>query len=321
MKYKTTHSILLLVLSISIFGCNGDANSNAKTETNKKPKIALIMKSLANDFFSTMEDGAVAHQKENSDQYELITNGIKDERDLSRQSALVDEMVASGVNAIVIAPADSKALVPALRRAKKVGVVVINIDNRLDAEILKKEGVQIPFVGPNNKEGAKTVAAYLARKLKEGSEVAVLEGIQTSFNGTQRRLGFEEAMKEGNLKIVTSQTAQWETSQANVISTSILTKHENLKAILAANDNMALGAIAAIKALGKSEDILVVGFDNIAAVQSAIKDGKILATVDQHGDKLAVFGIEYALRLLENPDAKVDDLETPVDLITKEDLK
>ena len=318
---RFTLSFLLASFLLGIIGCNGDTKPEVKTEKNSKPKIALIMKSLANEFFSTMENGAVEHQKENSEKYELITNGIKDEKDLSRQSALVDEMVASGVDAIVIAPADSKALIPALRRAQKAGVVVINIDNRLDAEIMKKEGVSIPFVGPNNKEGAKTVGAYLARKLKEGSEVAILEGIQTSFNGNQRKLGFEEAIEEGKLKLVSSQSAQWEPNIANTITTSILTKYKNLKAIFAANDSMALGAIAAIKSLGKSEEILVVGFDNISAVQSAIKDGKILATVDQHGDKLAVFGIEHALKLLENPDAKVEDIETPVDLITKKDLE
>ena len=96
----------------------------------------LIMKSLANEFFSTMAAGAEAHHSEHADQYELLVNGIKDESDLGRQVAFVDEMVAAGVDAIVIAPADSKALVPALRKAMKAGVVVVNIDNRLDSESL-----------------------------------------------------------------------------------------------------------------------------------------------------------------------------------------
>ena len=111
------------------------------------------MKSLANEFFSTMATGAETHQSENSDQYDLLVNGIKDESDLGRQVALVEEMVAAGVDAIVIAPADSKALVPALRRAIKAGVVVVNIDNRLDAEVLESENVAIPFVGPDNRSG------------------------------------------------------------------------------------------------------------------------------------------------------------------------
>lgn len=315
----------LLLLCAAIMGCDSQTEQSQKTSDakpeSKKPKIALIMKSLANDFFSTMAKGAETHQQAHSDDYELVVNGIKDERDLSRQVALVEEMVANGVDAIVIAPADSKALVPALRRAREAGVVVINIDNKLDEEILATEKIEIPFVGPDNKAGAKKVGDYLASKLKAGDEVIVLEGIRTSFNGTQRRLGFEEAMQAANIKIADSQSAQWEMSMANTLALSMLSEHPNVKAILAANDSMALGALAAVKNNGKAGEVAVVGFDNIAAVQQAIKEGQILATADQHGDQLAVFGIEYALNLLKDPNAKLEDRETPVDLVTAEDLK
>ena len=294
-----------------------------KTENSetKKPRIALIMKSLANDFFSSMADGAEKHQAENRETYVLVVNGIKNETDLSRQVALVEEMVASGVDAIVIAPADSKALVPALRRALQAGVIIINIDNRLDREILAQEKISIPFVGPDNKKGARKVGDYLAEKLKPGDAVAILEGIRTSFNGIQRRLGFEEAMQAANIKVIESQSAQWEMSKANTIAISMLSEHPEIKAILAANDSMALGAIAAIKTAGKAGQVQIVGFDNIPAIQAAMRDGKVLATADQHGDKLAVFGIEYALKLIEDPQAEIEDRETPVDLITAEDLE
>ena len=278
------------------------------------------MKSLANEFFSTMADGAKDHQAAHAGQYDLVVNGIKDERDLSRQVALVDEMVSGGVDAIVIAPADSRALVPVLKRAQAAGVVVINIDNRLDAALLADEGVSIPFVGPDNKVGAKKVAAHLASRLGPGDAVAILEGIRTSFNGQQRRLGFEEALKDAGLELVASQSAEWEMSRANAIASSLLNEHPRLRAILACNDSMALGAIAAVRGAGRDGQVRIVGFDNISAVQQAIREGRILATADQHGDRLAVYGIEHALRVLENPESKLQDRETPVDLITKEDL-
>jgi ribose transport system substrate-binding protein len=274
------------------------------------------MKSLANEFFSTMAEGAKQHQSQNSQQYELVVNGIKDERDLARQAAIVDEMIAAKVQAIVVAPADSKALVPVLRRAKLAGLVVVNIDNKLDEEILKAESLAVPFVGPNNLLGAKSVGQHLAKSLKPGDQVAVLEGIRTSFNATQRRLGFEQAMKDAGMQIVDSQSANWETNQANTIAASMLNAHPDLKAILAANDSMALGAMAAIKAANKTDTVQVVGFDNISAAQEAIRQGKMLATADQHGDQLAVFGIELALKLLQDPKSLPEDRETPVDLIT-----
>jgi ribose transport system substrate-binding protein len=279
------------------------------------------MKSLANEFFSTMSAGAKTHHSEHSDQYDLLVNGIKDESDLGRQVGLVDEMVAAGVDAIVIAPADSKALVPALRRAKKANVVVVNIDNRLDADVLQSENVTIPFVGPDNRSGAKKVGEFLAGKLTKGDQVAVLEGKTTAFNGIQRRLGFEQAMKEAGIEIVSSQSADWETNKANTIAASMLSEHPQIKAILAANDSMALGAVAAVKSAGKTGEVAIVGFDNIGAVQALIREGKVLATADQHGDQLAVFGIETALEILSHPDTAPADVETPVDLITAESLE
>jgi ribose transport system substrate-binding protein len=293
----------------------------AANEQGTKPRIALVMKSLANEFFSTMAKGAEQHQAANPGQYELVSSGIKDERDLGRQVALVEEMVASGVDAIVIAPADSKALVPVLRRAVDAGVVVVNIDNRLDAEVLAQEKVQIPFVGPDNRAGARRVAEHLASRLSAGDAVAILEGIRTSFNGQQRKLGFDEAIAAAGLKLVDSQSAEWEMSQANTIASSMLTAHPEIKAILACNDSMALGAVAAVKAAGRSGEVMIVGFDNISAVQQAIREGQVLATADQHGDSLAVYGIELALQLLSSPKAEPADRETPVDLITADRLR
>jgi ribose transport system substrate-binding protein len=325
-------SLFSLLLLLSCIGCESrksmPSTTSTSTTTNdnsprgtEKPKIALVMKSLANEFFSTMADGAKKHQNQNSDQYDLIVNGIKDERDLARQAAIVEEMIAAKVKAIVIAPADSKALVPALRRAKQAGLVVVNIDNKLDDEVLKAENLTVPFVGPNNLLGAKSVGDHLAKSLQAGDKVAVLEGIRTSFNGTQRRLGFEQAMKDAGIQIVDSQSANWETNQANTIAASMLSAHADLKAILAANDSMALGAIAAVKAANKTNNVRVVGFDNISAAQQAIREGRMLATADQHADQLAVFGIEFAMKLLHDSDAKLEDRETPVDLITAEQLK
>jgi len=316
---------LLPVLMLTfIAGCNFEKDSVSSqatdTDPSAKPRIALIMKSLANEFFSTMAAGAESHQAEHADEYDLVVNGIKDERDLSRQVALVEEMVASGVDAIVIAPADSKALVPVLRRAKQAGIVVVNIDNQLDRDVLKQEGVVIPFVGPDNLAGAKKVGDHLASSLAETSKkVAILEGIRTSFNAQQRLKGFTAAMDEASITIVDSQSAEWEMSKANTIASSILSEHPDISAILAANDSMALGAIAAVKSAGRSGEVQIVGFDNITAVQAAIREGKVLATADQHGDQLAVFGIEAALKEISGTAAEVN-VETPVDLITIDTL-
>src|SRR5205809_6410123 len=100
-------------------GCNKSENKPA----GGKPRIALVMKSLANEFFSTMADGAKKHQAANPDRYDLIVNGTRNETDLAGQVNLVEQMTARRVNAIVIAPADSRALVTVLKRAKEAGIL------------------------------------------------------------------------------------------------------------------------------------------------------------------------------------------------------
>ena len=159
----------------------------------------------------------------------------------------------------------------------------------------------------------------LAKALKPGDPVAVIEGIASTDNGRQRKLGFEDAMKAGGLKIVVSRPAMWETDQAQHVAAGMIAEFPNLRGILAGNDSMALGAAAAIKDAGKVEQILLVGFDSISPARALMKEKRLLATVNQHADQLAIYGIEYALEILKNS-AIPGDRETPVHLVTAESL-
>jgi ribose transport system substrate-binding protein len=303
-------SLILITLSVLVLAACSPAPETSK------PQVALIMKSLANEFFATMAKGAEAHHAAHATDYDLLVNGIKNETDLSEQVNLVEQMVARGAQAIVIAPADSKALVPVLKRAADQGVLIINIDNQLDADALAQSGLKAPFVGPDNRAGARQVGLALAKKLQPSDAVAIIEGVPTAFNGQQRRTGFEDAMKEAGMKIVSVQSGNWEMEKANALAASILSEHPTLKAILCANDSMALGVVSAIQSAGKQGQILVAGFDHISAIQPMIADGRVTATADQHADQLAVFGIEAALKILKGS-APPTNQTTAVDLITK----
>jgi ribose transport system substrate-binding protein len=316
MKSPFVLPIVLVATSLFIGGCNKPEDKTGQPTGGGKPKIALVMKSLANEFFSTMAEGAKKHQAANATTYDLIINGIKNETDLAEQVNLVEQMIAQQVNAIVIAPADSKALVTVLKRARDAGVLVVNIDNKLDADVLKQADLKVPFVGPDNRAGARKVGDALAKQLKSGDKVAIIEGIPTAFNGQQRRMGFEDAMKAAGLNIASVQSGRWEMEKANGVAAAMLSETPDLKALLCANDNMALGAVAAIQAAGKTGKVLVVGFDNISAVRPLLDKGDVVATADQHGDQLAVFGIEAALKVLKGQ-APPADQTTAVDLITK----
>jgi len=293
--------------------------SSAFADT-EKPKVALVMKSLANEFFLTMEDGAKAYQKDHSGEFDLISNGIKDETDTAGQTRIVEQMILAKVNALVIAPADSKAMVPVIKKAIDAGITVINIDNQLDPTVLKSKNLTVPFVGPDNRKGARLVGEYLAKQLKAGDEVGIIEGVSTTTNAQARTAGFKDAMEAAQIKVVSVQSGDWEIDKGNKVAASILSEYPDVKALLAGNDSMAVGAVSAVRAAGKAGKVQVVGYDNINAIKPMLKDGRVLATADQFAARQAVFGIETALKIIKGE--KVDSgtngvIETPVELVTQ----
>jgi ribose transport system substrate-binding protein len=294
--------------------------SSAFAQTAKKPVVALVMKSLANEFFLTMETGAKDYQAHNASKFTLISNGIKDETDTANQIRIVEQMIVSKVDALVIAPADSKALVPVIKKAVDAGIIVVNIDNQLDPDVLKSKDLNVPFVGPDNAKGAKLVGDYLAKKLKSGDEVGIIEGVSTTTNAQQRTAGFKDAMQAGGMKVVALQSGDWEIDKGNAVASQILNANPNIKALLCGNDNMALGAVAAVRAAGKAGKVQVVGYDNINAIKPMLADGRVLATADQYAAKQAVFGIDTALKALsahQKQSQLSSVVETPVNLVTK----
>lgn len=312
----------LVVLATSLLfiaGC-GSSESNDVGSSESKPKVALIMKSLANEFFVTMATAAEVHQELHQDAYELIVNGIKNESDLAQQVALVDQMIGIGVDAIVIAPADSKALVPALARARENGIHVVNIDNRLDREVLVEYDLVIPFIGPNNRRGAMDAANFALEQLPVGANVVILEGVTTAQNAIERRMGFEDAVAAHGANLVTKQSAVWDQTKAVEVTAAILVRHPDVQLILAANDNMALGAASAVSFADLTSDVSIVGFDNISAVHPLLRDGRVLATVEQYGDQFAVNGIELALEMI-NGQPELVDRETPLVVISRADIE
>jgi ribose transport system substrate-binding protein len=284
-----------------------------------KPKIGLVMKSLANEFFKQMEAGAEAYAAKNAAKFDFKAVGMKDERDFAAQVDAVENFVTQKYDIIVVAPADSKAMVTPLAKAVKAGVVVINIDVELDKDAKKAAGIDLAFFGPDNRAGAKLAGDALAKALGPGGKVVILEGNPEADNAQQRKKGFDDSVAEGKLQLLDSKTAHWETEEANTLMTNFLTQYHDIQGVMAANDSMALGVVKALDSAGKSGTIKVVGFDNIPAVQPLIKGGKMLATIEQYGAQMAALGIDYGLRQLAG-EKFTGWVKTDVKLITAADL-
>ena len=282
--------------------------------------VGLVMKSLANEFFKVMQEATVAWAGTRPD-IELIPVGMNSETDIDTQFAAVEKFVTQDVDLIVVAAADSVGMVAPVKKAVAAGITVVNFDVKLDTAALKQAGLpeDFLFVGPDNAEGAKLAGDALAQALGKGGKVIIIEGNPGADNATQRKNGFLQSVEEGGLELLDSKTAHWETEEANTVVSNLLVKYPDVQGIMCANDSMALGAVKAVEAAGLTGKVLIVGFDNIPAVQELIKEGKILASVDQFGPDMAKNAIEVGLRIL-NGEKLGGWIKTPVRLVTADDL-
>ncbi|MEC9468766.1 MAG: sugar ABC transporter substrate-binding protein [Pseudomonadota bacterium] len=302
------------LLKIAAAAATGLALLGGTALADDKPVVGLIMKSLANEFFQNMMVGAEEHQKRRGD-YELMAVGMQNETDFESQINAVENFITQGVDAIVVAPADSRAMVRPLKKAMEAGIVVVNFDVALDEEAKKQQGVELAFVGPDNRGGAKLAGDALGKKLGEGAKVVIIEGNPGADNATQRRLGFEDSVAEYKLDLLDSRTAHWETEEANQVFATMLTAHPDVQGVMAANDSMAIGVVKALESAGRT-DIEVIGFDNIPAVGPMIEDGRMLATVDQFGTDMAANAIDMALDVVSTGEQLQGWVKTPIELAT-----
>ncbi|MEE2866073.1 MAG: sugar ABC transporter substrate-binding protein [Pseudomonadota bacterium] len=302
------------LLKIAAAAATGLALLGGTALADDKPVVGLIMKSLANEFFQNMMVGAEEHQKRRGD-YELKAVGMQNETDFESQINAVENFITQGVDAIVVAPADSRAMVRPLKKAMEAGIVVVNFDVALDEEAKKQQGVELAFVGPDNRGGAKLAGDALGKKLGEGAKVVIIEGNPGADNATQRRLGFEDSVAEYKLDLLDSRTAHWETEEANQVFATMLTAHPDVQGVMAANDSMAIGVVKALESAGRT-DIEVIGFDNIPAVGPMIEDGRMLATVDQFGTDMAANAIDMALDVVSTGEQLQGWVKTPIELAT-----
>jgi ribose transport system substrate-binding protein len=269
----------------------------------KKQRIGLVMKSLQAEFFQEMKKGAIDFASKQS-MIELITVGTNTQTEIGLQVELVDALIRQEVDAIVLVPIDSQALVPVVVKAVKSGIKVVNIDIKLDHGLLQQNGIEIPFVGPDNESAAEMVGDVLSSKLKPGAPVVLIEGLNVAENAQQRKRGFLKSISKYKLNLVDSESADWETAKAEKVFQGIFTRNPEIGGVFCCNDAMAIGVIKILEHYGRIGKVQVVGFDNDASVQSLLNAGVLLATIDAFGSKMAVRGIEFALKLLdgiENP--------------------
>jgi ribose transport system substrate-binding protein len=304
---KHLRLIPALVLGLGLVACGQSSTPSVTTATPQatapapaaaKKEIGLVMKTLTNPFFIEMEKGARRAEQELGISLKVKT--ASQETSIEQQIQLVDDLVAAKADAIVIAPGDSQRLVPALKKAADAGIKIVNIDNRLDPETVKQAGLApIPFISVDNDAGGYKAGKFLAEGITSPTEAAILEGIRSADNARQRMEGAKRGLLENKqIKLVASETANWNIDEAYTSTKAIFAKHPNIKLLFAANDMMAIGAIKYLQESGKTS-VKVAGYDALAEAVAEIKAGRMAATVDQQAAEQGYQGVALAIKMVQ----------------------
>ena len=286
----------LLALSLGVgalAACNRGADASAK------PAVALVLKTLNNQFFIDMEAGA--RSVADSLGLELIVQAPEREIDVEKQMQIVENLLQRQIKVLMLVPSGSKEIVPAVVKANAAKVPVVTVDTRVDAATLAAAGGSVAtFIGSDNEDGGRMAGAFVVERLGGRGTIAVLEGIPGHETGDARLRGFRAAVaKAGTVSIVASQTANWERDQAFNVTQNMLQAHPDITALFACNDVMALGALEAIAAAGKSAQITVVGFDAQDDARKAITEKRMAATIAQNPREMGRMAMIAAARLIK----------------------
>ncbi|QQK07083.1 D-ribose ABC transporter substrate-binding protein [Miniphocaeibacter halophilus] len=306
-KLLSLSLIMVLVLGV-LAGCSVDGEKKEEADgTNAVSEgtgtIGLSVSTLNNPFFVTLADGAKAAAKDA--EKELIVVDAGD--DSAKQASDIEDLISKKVSVLIVNPVDSDAVAPAVQQAKDAGIKVIAVDRMVN-------GVDIEStIASDNVAGAKMATEYLLEEIGESAKVAELEGVPGASATIDRGEGFHE-IADKSLEVVSKQTANFNRAEGLSVMENILQSNPDITGVFAHNDEMALGAIEAIKSSGK--DIKVVGFDATDDAKTAVESGDLLATVEQQPELMGKKAIEIAIKLL-NGETVEKDIPVEVKLVTK----
>ncbi|MDT3707294.1 MAG: sugar ABC transporter substrate-binding protein [Thiobacillus sp.] len=273
--------------------------------------LAMKGPGAGNPFWAAVEAGAKAKGAELG--VEVVVVAPPAESDVQAQITQIEDLIAQGIDGLAIAPTDPNALAPVVDAAKAAGVPVVFVDTRGI-----NEGVT--FIGTNNEVGAALAADFMCKNLPAGSDVAILQGLISQSTGQARADGSKKGLTDCGLKVVAEQTAEWDRAKGLSVTENILAGNPNIKGIFGSNDNMALGAVEALKAASKLQDVMVVGFDANPDAAASILAGEMTASVAQAPGNMGGFSIQALVDLKAGKTLEAW-IDTGTVLVTKENAE
>lgn len=312
MKKKLFALFLALAMILSLAACNGsssDAGSDKPSQEteessgNDQPSgdvlsIGIVVKSLDNDYYTTLKNGAEDRATELGVDLTFVAPNA--ETDVQSWVNMVSDLIAAKVDVLAVCPADDAACLPVIREAGDAGIDVIAVDNDTAYE------GKLSFIGTSNYDAAKLGGEYCAEQVGSGANAIVLRGPTGSSNHDERQDGFIDALEVGGVTILEIKDANCVAETAMNAIEDFITVYDKIDLVVCTNDLMAIGAQRAVAAAGL--DTKVFGFDGSADVCQGTLDGLYLGTVAQDPYQMGVLAIDNALALFngESIESRID---------------
>jgi erythritol transport system substrate-binding protein len=260
--------------------------------------IVIITPSHDNPFFAAEASAADAKAKALG----YTTQVYSHDDDASKQDQLFDSAITAHASAIILDNAGADASIAAIKKAKDAGIPSFLIDREINAT-----GVAAVQIVSNNYQGATLGAQAFVTAMGEKGNYVELTGKQSDTNAGIRSKGYHDVIDQyPDMKMVAQQSANWDQNEAFSKMESILQAHPEVNGVIAGNDTMAMGAIAALKAAGR-KDVIVTGFDGSNDVRDAVLAGTAKATVLQPAAREAEYAVELADKFLKDGKTGVDE--------------
>lgn len=263
------------------------------TATFAADKMALVVSTLNNPFFVTLKEGAEAKAQEMG--YDLLV--LDSQNDPAKELAAVEDVLNKDIKVLMINPTDCDAVSAAIRAANRAGVPVVTLDRGAS------RGEVASHVASDNTAGGQMAGELIVETLGGSGKVVELEGVPGTSAARDRGAGFNAAIDAADgVSVVASQPADFDRTKGLNVMENILQAQPEIDAVFAHNDEMALGAIKAIRASGR--DIIVVGFDGTGDGVSAVQGGTMLATVAQQAAMIGALGVETAAKVINGDEVE-----------------
>lgn len=296
---KVMSAVILSVLLLG--GCT--KQMGMKQSVMKKGEIGFTISDEKDPFFAPLIESA--KQEANTQDVKLTIVDAK--YNAAKQANDIKDFILKKVSVIIVNPVDSAGIAPSVAAAKKAGITVISLDRTVIGESVASQ------IASDNVSGGKIAGSYLLKLVGENADIAELQGAQGSSGTIDRNKGFHEAV-DGKANVVASLTANFNRVEGMSVTENILQGNPNIKGIFAHNDEMALGALEAAAAAGKN--IVIVGFDATDDALTAVKDGRMAATVAQLPAEMGKTAVQTALKLMRGESVEAS-IPVTVTLITK----